>query len=117
MFVGIEIGNGFERALNRNSFYNIFGKRKQVSLNWLKSNDWKIKVYQTLENVKEHTDVSGNNILYSGFIPLNKHLYKDDVVIQLKFTEQGITAATASSSEIKNIIEDNILLRSEVKHE
>lgn len=117
MFIGIETGNGFERALNRNSFYNIFGKRKQVSLNWLKSNDWKIKVYQTLENVKEHTNVAENDILYSGFIPLNKHLYTDDVVIQLKFTEHGITATTASSSEVKNIIEDNILLRSEVRYE
>ncbi|MDE5834889.1 MAG: Hsp70 family protein, partial [Ruminococcus sp.] len=120
MCIGIEIGNGFEKALNRNSIYNVAGKRKQISRNWLNKNNWKIKLYQTLESVREHADTNNENILYSGYIQLNKELYstgKDDIIIQLKFTRQGIVATTACDGDIRNIIEDNIILKSEVKYE
>ncbi|MDE6501897.1 MAG: hypothetical protein K2L10_07410 [Ruminococcus sp.] len=120
MFIGIEIGNGFEKALNRNSIYNVAGKRKQISRNWLNKNNWKIKLYQTLESIREYADTNNENILYSGYIQLNKELYsknKDDIIIQLKFTRQGIVTTTACDGDIRNIIEDNIILKSEVKYE
>lgn len=118
MSIGIEIGNGFEKVLNRNSIYNIPGKRKQLSVEWLNSNGWKIKVYQTLEMIREHTDVKNESILYSGVIKLNKELYKaeEDVVVQFSFKKNGLVAATASAVEITNIIEEDILLDTEVKH-
>ena len=120
MNIGIEIGNGFEKALNRNSFYNISGKRKQIKRKWLEANGWKFKVYQTLETVREHTDVNDENILYSGIIELNRDLYTDneeDIIIQLRLTTSGIVAVAASVQEVKNIVEDNILLSSEVRYD
>lgn len=77
-------------------------------------------MYQSLKSVREHSDTHNENILYSGFIQLNKDLYpteEEDVVLQLKFTKQGIVATTASSVEIKNIIAECILLKSEVNYE
>ncbi len=119
MHVGIEIGKGFEKALNRNSFYNIPGKRKQISTDWLNSNQWRIKVYQTMQTVREHTDVGHENILYTGYLQLNKKLYPkdEDIVIQLKFTTAGIVASTSSTQELKQVIEDTIFLTSEGQYE
>lgn len=118
MSYGIELNNGFEIALNRNSIYNVPGKRKYISISWLKDNDWKIKVYQTLDYVREHSNTRNVGILYSGFIQLNKEMYptEEDVVLQLRYTSQGIVAATASANEIKNIIEE-VNLKSEVNYE
>ncbi len=119
MNIGISVGSGFEKVLNRNSFYNVYGKRKQISIEWLNSNDWKINVYQTLDAVREHTKLDNENILYSGCIRLDRNLYEEDedIVIQLKQTHCGIAATTASADEITNIIEENIPLKSEVKYE
>ncbi|MDE6832774.1 MAG: Hsp70 family protein [Ruminococcus sp.] len=120
MNIGIEIGHGFEKALNRNSVYNVCGKRKYISLRWLAENNWKIKVYQTLKSVREHSDINNEDILYAGYIQLNKDLYRteeDDIVIQLKFTRQGVVAITASAVDVQNIIENKIILKSEVKYE
>ena len=120
MAFGIDLGRGFEKALNRNSVYNIPGKRKQISYAWLEANDWRIKIYQTLEIVREYTDVTDDGILFSGFIQLNKNMYSDcdgDIVIQLRYTADGITIATASLSDIKNTIEDNLSLNLEVQYE
>lgn len=119
MHVGIEVGKGFEKALNRNSFYNIPGKRKQISISQLESSKWRIKVYQTLKSVREHTDVNQKEILYAGYLQLNKDLYPKDeeVVIQLKFTTAGIVASTSSMQEIKQVIEEPIFLTAEVQYE
>ena len=118
MNFGIELSNGFEIVLNRNSIYNIPGKRKHISIKWLNDNGWRIKVYQTLNSVREHSNTQNEGILYSGFIQLNKEMYpsKEDVVLQLKFTKKGISATTASAIEVKNIIEEDILLKSEVNY-
>ncbi len=117
MMVGIAIKNGFEKALNRNSFYNLPGKRKDLSIEWLKANNWKIKVYQTLCELREHTKLDDENILYCGFIQLNPKLYQScstGVVIQLKYTPYGIVADTAYAEEITNHIEENVPLSIEV---
>ena len=120
MAFGLDLGRGFEKALNRNSVYNIPGKRKQISYAWLEANDWRIKIYQTLEIVREYTDVTDEGILFSGFIQLDKYMYSEcdgDIVIQLRYTADGITIATASLSDIKNTIEDNLSLNLEVQYE
>lgn len=123
MRFGVELGNGFEIALNRNSFFNSYGKRKYVTRDWLNKNKWTIKVYQTIENdklVREHSSVDNKGVLYSGRILLNKALYSsnnEDIVVRMKFTQQGIVAETALSGEIKDVIEENIPLYSEVKYE
>ena len=45
MSFGIDIGNGFEKVLNRNSFFNVSGKRKQLSLSQLENNNWRINAW------------------------------------------------------------------------
>lgn len=117
MAFGIDLGRGFEKALNRNSFYNSPGRRRQISYYWLEANNWRIYVYQTLERVREHTDVTADGILYSGFFQLDENMYNEcdgDIVIQLRYTTDGLTLAAASLSDIKNIIEDNLSLKLEV---
>lgn len=117
MCIGIVYGNGFEMALHRNSFYYAPGKRKQLQRKWLENNNWKIKVYQTLDQVREHANVDQEGIFFAGYIQLNKNLYassKEDVYISLLYTPNGIVANTAMSNEIKQLIEEHIPLTTEV---
>ena len=120
MSVGIDVGKGFEKALNRNSFYNVPGKRKQIDRSTLEKNGWKIKVYQTLEDIREHSDTDNDGILYAGSIRLNKQLYNDtenDIYIRLMYTDCGIAAETEDAEEMENKIEQNIPLTTEVLYE
>lgn len=116
MHVGIDIGKGFEKVLSRNTFYNVPGKRKQISWEQMNANRWTVKVYQSLEEVGERSDTDG--LLFSGYICLNKNLYfrNEDIFLQLKYTHYGIVAVTASAENIKQITEE-IPLRTEVSYE
>ena len=74
MTFGIDVGNGFEAVLNRNSFFNVPGKRKQLNRSCLEKNNWRIRVYQTMSSVasvREHSDVKQEGFLYAGYIQLD----------------------------------------------
>ena len=117
MCVGISCGNGFQKALNQNSFYYLRGKRNAVSRSWLEANDWKIKVYQTLRPVRERTNVEHEDIYYSGYFQLQKELYPTDediIYLSVYCTPLGISAETASGDDLKNYIESELNLTMEV---
>ncbi len=118
MSFGIDIGNGFECVLNRNSFYNLPGKRKQLSRAKLEKKRWKINVYQTITTIREHSDVNLQEILYAGYIQLDPSHYIEngDICIHFKYTDDGLVASTAYANEIKRFIDENILLSTEVRH-
>lgn len=119
MSFGIDIGNGFESVLKRNSFYHIPGKRKQLSRTKLEKNRWKIKVYQTIETVRERSNVQQEGILFAGFIQLDPTRYKQDgdICMQFQYTADGLVASTAYVNELKHYIDENILLSTEVQYE
>ena len=119
MSYGIDIGNGFEKVLNRNSFFNVDGKRKQIRIDQLVENNWRIKVYQTISSVREHSDVKQEGILYAGFIQLdpNKYSQDGDICLIFKYTKYGLVASTAYLQDLKQYIDESVLLVTEVQYE
>ena len=119
MSFGIDIGNGFEKVLNRNSFFNVSGKRKQLSLSQLENNNWRIKVYQTISSVREHSDVKQEGILYAGYVQLDPDKYSQDgdICLLFRYTRYGLVASTVYFQDLKQFIEESVLLTTEVQYE
>ena len=122
MAFGIDVGNGFESVLNRNSFFNVPGKRKQLSRSCLEKNNWRIRVYQTMSSVasvREHSDVKQEGFLYAGYIQLdpNKYSQEGDICLLFKYTKYGLVASTTYIQDLKQYIDDGVLLSAEVQYE
>ncbi len=122
MSFGIDVGNGFESVLNRNSFFNVPGKRKQLSRSCLEKNNWRIRVYQTMSSVasvREHSDVKQEGFLYAGYIQLdpNKYSQDGDICLLFKYTKYGLVASTTYIQDLKQYIDDGVLLSTEVQYE
>lgn len=115
MAIGVDFGRGFEIVLNRNTFYSTKGKTKEVPLDFLNRNSWKVKIYQTLKN-KHRCKVTDDGILYAGYFQLKKDLYaKDTIYIRLSQNQKGLFMETMQMKDSAyETIESNISLCTEV---
>ncbi|MDE6664693.1 MAG: Hsp70 family protein [Ruminococcus sp.] len=115
MSIGVDLGKGFEIALNRNTFYSAKGKRKQISTDYLEKSDWKIKIYQTLNNT-QRAGITDDGVLYAGFFELNSVLYNgESLYIRLSQTKDGLIMETMQMKDNEyEIIEPCLKLKTEV---
>ena len=115
MCIGIDLGKGFERALNRNSFYGMRGRRIALIKSVLEQNNWKIKVYQTLKDVRNHAETNTKDMYYAGYVQLNPNFYENNTIyLRLYCMPDGICAETASEENINQLIETSLTLKVEV---
>ena len=115
MSIGVDLGKGFEVVLNRNTFYSAKGKRKQISLEYLERNNYRIKIYQTLNNTR-HAEITDEGILYAGFFELDGSLYDaESIYVRLSQTKDGLIMETMQMQDNDyNVIESCLELRTEV---
>lgn len=115
MAIGVDLGKGFEIALNRNTFYSAKGKRKQISVDYLEKNSWKVRIYQTLNNTRR-AEVTDEGVLYAGFFELDSALYDtDSLYIRLSQTKDGLIMETMQmKNDEYEVIEPCLKLRTEV---
>lgn len=115
MSIGVDLGKGFEIALNRNTFYSAKGKRKQISVDYLEQNNWRIRIYQTLDNTRR-AGITDEGVLYAGFFEPDSSLYdKDSIYIRLSQTKDGLIMETMQMKDNEyEIIEPCLKLRTEV---
>ncbi len=115
MSIGVDVGKGFEVVLNRNTFYSAKGKRKQISIDYLERNGWKIRIYQTLNNVRR-AEITDEGVLYAGFFELDGGLYSSDsIYIRLSQTKDGLIMETMQMKDNEyETIEPCLELKTEV---
>ncbi|MDE5771651.1 MAG: Hsp70 family protein [Ruminococcus sp.] len=115
MAIGVNFGKGFEIALNRNTFYSAKGKRKQLSVDYLEKNSWKVRIYQTLNNTRR-AKVTDEGVLYAGFFELDSALYDtESIYIRLSQTKDGLIMETMQmKNDEYEVIEPCLKLRTEV---